>query len=233
MSTSSFSSLTLDLTSDIVLRLPADSVVRCRYVSKLWSSITTDPYFTNTFETRSSARPRLLMFFRKKGKLFVFSFPQHNKNSNEPHDSYSRQHVDSYHMKYPRDCHFSISEGRLACLDSYNFMDKDGFTLWILEDPEQNQWSSKHFPTPFIRSLENVYKINGITNAGEFICVPSNFVKSFFILYFDPKRNSLREVEFKGIADEEFRFSNGLGKGRIRGLFTFPNHVENFMSLKY
>lgn len=124
-------------------------------------------------------------------------------------------------------------EGKFACLDSYNLLGNDGITLWILEDPEQHQWSYKHFATPFVRSLKRIYKIQGVTDTGEFICVPSKFVNSFFIFYFDPKRNSLRQVEFKGVADEEFRFTNGLGNGRLRGLFTFPNHVENLMSLKF
>ncbi|CAA0276954.1 unnamed protein product [Arabidopsis thaliana] len=60
---SSSSSLPLDLTSEIFSRLPAKSVVRFRCVSKLWSSITTAPYFTNSFETR----PNLMFFFKEVG----------------------------------------------------------------------------------------------------------------------------------------------------------------------
>ncbi|EFH65027.1 hypothetical protein ARALYDRAFT_894834 [Arabidopsis lyrata subsp. lyrata] len=113
----------------------------------------------------------------------------------------------------------------LACLDSYNLMgNDDGITLWILEDAEQNQWSYKHFFTPFARNLKNIYKIYSVTDAGECIYVPCTFLKSFVILYFDPGRNSLRRVEFKGIADGEFRFSNGL-------VYTFPNHIESLTSL--
>ncbi|CAL9240151.1 unnamed protein product, partial [Arabidopsis halleri] len=123
-------------------------------------------------------------------------------------------------------------KGSLACLDSYNLMgNDDGITLWILEDAEQNQWSYKHFLTPFARNLKNIYRIYGVTDAGEFIYVPCTFLKSFVILYFDPGRYSLRRVEFKGIADEEFRFSNGLGNKRLRALYTFPNHVESLTSL--
>ncbi|XP_002891599.2 putative F-box protein At1g50870, partial [Arabidopsis lyrata subsp. lyrata] len=64
--------------------------------------------FTNKFETRFSTRPSLLVFFKNKDKLFVFSFPHHNQNSNEPR-SFS-QHVDCYHMKYPKDCSFPFAE---------------------------------------------------------------------------------------------------------------------------
>ncbi|ESQ44681.1 hypothetical protein EUTSA_v10003413mg [Eutrema salsugineum] len=60
----------LDLTSEILLRLPEQS-----------SSITTDPYFINLFKTRSP-RTSLLLCFRKDNKLFVSSIPQHTQNSN-------------------------------------------------------------------------------------------------------------------------------------------------------
>ncbi|EOA34037.1 hypothetical protein CARUB_v10021537mg [Capsella rubella] len=352
-STSS-SSLPIELTREILLKLPAESIVKSRYVSKLWSSIITDGYFTDRFETRSSTRPSLLMFFTKRDRVFVFSFPQHSKNSNETR-SYSHK-VDSYHMKYPTGCNFSITESvhgliyfrestkpviwnpstkqfltltkpieesiysvivflgydpiegkhkvlcmpcynasdecrvltlgsaektwrtvktsykhqafykctgrcingvlyyvasyfedesesyivmsfdvrteKLACLDSDNLMgNDDGITLWILKDAEQHQWSYQHFVTPFSRSLKKIYKLYGVNDDGEFIFVQSTFLKSFVILYFDPGRSSLRRVEFKGVADEEFRFKNGLGNKRLRALFSFPNHVETLTSL--
>ncbi|AAF99791.1 T2E6.16 [Arabidopsis thaliana] len=72
----SASSLPLDLTSEILLRLPEKSIARFRCVSKLWLSITTDPYFINLFETRSP-RPSLLVCFIENDKLFVSSIPQH------------------------------------------------------------------------------------------------------------------------------------------------------------
>ncbi|KAL9308922.1 putative F-box protein [Arabidopsis thaliana] len=72
----SASSLPLDLTSEILLRLPEKPIARFRCVSKLWLSITTDPYFINLFETRSP-RPSLLVCFKENDKLFVSSIPQH------------------------------------------------------------------------------------------------------------------------------------------------------------
>ncbi|CAA7018525.1 unnamed protein product [Microthlaspi erraticum] len=91
-----------DLTSEILLRLPEKSVARFRCVSKLWSSITTDPYFINLFETRSQ-QPSLLVCFRKNGKLFVYSIPQHthtlHQKSNKSYSS--SQPIDRYHMKIP------------------------------------------------------------------------------------------------------------------------------------
>ncbi|ESQ30712.1 hypothetical protein EUTSA_v10012245mg, partial [Eutrema salsugineum] len=61
-------------TSEILLRLPEKSVGRFCCVSKLWSSITTHPYFINLFETRSP-RPSLLLCFIKDRNLFVSSIP--------------------------------------------------------------------------------------------------------------------------------------------------------------
>lgn len=54
----------------------------------------------------------------------------------------------------------------------------------------------------------NNFIIPELEYPGELIYIPSTFLKSFYVLYFDPKRNILRRVEFKGIADDGFRFSN-------------------------
>ncbi|CDY25175.1 BnaC06g04000D [Brassica napus] len=76
----------LDLISEILSKLPAKSVGRFRCVSKLWSSITTAPYFINKFETQSrQKKPSLLVTFKKGDRLFVFSIPQDRQSSNEPH----------------------------------------------------------------------------------------------------------------------------------------------------
>ncbi|KAJ4896625.1 putative F-box protein [Raphanus sativus] len=101
-SSSSSSSIPLDLTLEILSKLPAESVLRFRCISKLWSSITTDPYFISSFKTR----PRLLMLFRKGAKLFAFSLSQHNQNpnKNEGFSYSSSQPIHSYHSE---ECCFS------------------------------------------------------------------------------------------------------------------------------
>ncbi|VVA94017.1 unnamed protein product [Arabis nemorensis] len=64
----------LDLIVEILSRLPTKSIARCRSVSKLWSSLTTTPYFISSFATRSLAsRPCAMLLFSKGGKLLVFS----------------------------------------------------------------------------------------------------------------------------------------------------------------
>ncbi|KAG2267469.1 hypothetical protein Bca52824_062024 [Brassica carinata] len=67
----------LDVTREILLRLPAKSLVRFRCVSKLWSFLTTEPDFIKSFTTRSSSRPRLLLSFGKQATRLFFSLPQH------------------------------------------------------------------------------------------------------------------------------------------------------------
>jgi len=100
----SASSLPLDLTSEILLRLPEKSIARFRCVSKLWLSITTDPYFINLFETRSP-RPSLLVCFIENDKLFVSSIPQHLHSLQNSKRSYSSsQPLYRYHMELPEGC---------------------------------------------------------------------------------------------------------------------------------
>uniref|UniRef100_M4D341 F-box domain-containing protein n=1 Tax=Brassica campestris TaxID=3711 RepID=M4D341_BRACM len=54
----------LDLTSEILSRLPAKSFARFLCVSKLWTSFTTLSSFINSFAFRSSSQtPRLLITF--------------------------------------------------------------------------------------------------------------------------------------------------------------------------
>ncbi|CAH8355511.1 unnamed protein product [Eruca vesicaria subsp. sativa] len=81
----------IDLTVEILSRLPAKSIMRYQCVSKLWSSITRLPSFINSFTSRAS--PRLLLTFKYHKKKLVFSFPQ-NQNTD---GSYSP--VYSYHME--------------------------------------------------------------------------------------------------------------------------------------
>ncbi|CAH8345674.1 unnamed protein product [Eruca vesicaria subsp. sativa] len=88
-------SLPTDLITEILLRLPEKSVARFSCVSKLWSSITTDPSFIRLFETRSP-RQRLLLCFHKDGKLFVSSMPQHALDSNRSYSS--SLYFDHHHM---------------------------------------------------------------------------------------------------------------------------------------
>ncbi|KAG2304877.1 hypothetical protein Bca52824_033528 [Brassica carinata] len=103
-------SIPLDVISEILSKLPTKSVGRFRCVSKLWSSVTTDPYFINRFETQSrQKKPSLLVTFKRGDRLFVFSIPQDRQTPNQPH-SISSQPVHSYHIRYPKHCSFLPKE---------------------------------------------------------------------------------------------------------------------------
>lgn len=75
--TESCVSLPLDLTVDILLRLPAKSIGRFRCVSKLWSTMTTTPSFIKSFSVHSSARPSLLFFKNEEENCVFYSLPHH------------------------------------------------------------------------------------------------------------------------------------------------------------
>ncbi|XP_010463252.1 PREDICTED: putative F-box protein At1g47765 [Camelina sativa] len=90
-----------DLTSEILLTLPEKSVARFRCVSKLWLSITTDPYFINVFKNRYRGLS-LLICFIEDDKLFVSSIPQHQHSLQNSKRSYScSQPIYRYHMEFP------------------------------------------------------------------------------------------------------------------------------------
>ncbi|KAG2327069.1 hypothetical protein Bca52824_009797 [Brassica carinata] len=74
----SFVSIPLELTVDILLRLPAKSIGRFRCVSKLWSTTTTTPSFVKSFSVRSSAHPSLLYCMNGEEKRVFYSLPHHH-----------------------------------------------------------------------------------------------------------------------------------------------------------
>lgn len=74
----------IDLTREILMRLPAKSIVRFRCVSKLWWSITTQQDFINSFVIRQSSIPRqsLLLTFNIDDTTQIFcSLPFHDNSS--------------------------------------------------------------------------------------------------------------------------------------------------------
>ncbi|CAN6821308.1 unnamed protein product [Brassica oleracea] len=96
----SSTSFPVDLTTEILLRLPEKSVAKFSCVSKLWSSIITDPYFINLFQTQS-----LQICFQKDDNLFFSSIPQ---NSNR---SYFSTSLSFDQTKLPENCsHWSSTE---------------------------------------------------------------------------------------------------------------------------
>ncbi|KAJ4885234.1 F-box protein [Raphanus sativus] len=70
------SSIPVDLLIDIFSRVPSKSIARFLCLSKSWASIFSRPYFTELFLTKSSSYPRLLFTTEVYDKLLLFSAPQ-------------------------------------------------------------------------------------------------------------------------------------------------------------
>ncbi|CAA7035412.1 unnamed protein product [Microthlaspi erraticum] len=93
------STISTDLITEILLRLPVKSIARCRCVSKLWNSTLRDPLFTELFLTMSSARPRLLFSLVEDRELCFFSAPQGESSSTVAAD---------YHLQFTLDDSYKV-----------------------------------------------------------------------------------------------------------------------------
>ncbi|KAG2238217.1 hypothetical protein Bca4012_023454 [Brassica carinata] len=92
-----------DLIVDILSRLPAESVARCRCLSKLWESILHRPYFTELFLTRSRARPRILFALKREGASSFYSLPQRRHDLHHDKASLPLVAYPDFHIKFPKD----------------------------------------------------------------------------------------------------------------------------------
>ncbi|KAF3556130.1 hypothetical protein F2Q69_00017136 [Brassica cretica] len=75
--------LPVEVVTEIFLRLPLKSIATCRCVCKLWSSVLRSQDFTDSFLTKSCARPRLLFACHDHNEIhFLLSsqlnHPKHN-----------------------------------------------------------------------------------------------------------------------------------------------------------
>ncbi|CAA7057833.1 unnamed protein product [Microthlaspi erraticum] len=157
-------------------------------------------------------------------------------------------------IKYPMENHKSLSfvsyERRLALMIGSN--GRSSTELWILEDAENHQWEYKQFPPPqlpYIIWILRGLRLKGVTDAGEFIYVSTpydtNDIRSpshindeerssyerFDILYFDPKKNSSRQVKLRGIGFDDFERLELYEYDFMKDLTVVPRHIESLMSL--
>ncbi|CAN6816792.1 unnamed protein product [Brassica oleracea var. botrytis] len=117
-------------------------------------------------------------------------------------------------------------EGRLA-LVTRDFPGE----LYILKDADGHEWTRQCLPRVFKSKWRIYMQLKGITDAGELVFAPRSFVDSFYILYFDPRRNSTREAFFEGFMGDEFRRSDyQFPNDRTDCLGVFANHMESLAS---
>ncbi|ESQ46272.1 hypothetical protein EUTSA_v10000202mg [Eutrema salsugineum] len=112
--------------------------------------------------------------------------------------------------------------------------------LWVLEDAVKHEWLRKTFVLPHLwtnlqdtrTSLPGLHRFIDVTDAGEFLLAPILLwvpLPPYYVLYYDPKRNSMRKVETEGITEHKLlRYK----KGYNRYLFhVFSSQVESLMFL--
>ncbi|EFH46157.1 hypothetical protein ARALYDRAFT_492758 [Arabidopsis lyrata subsp. lyrata] len=100
--------------------------------------------------------------------------------------------------------------------------------FWVLVDGDKQEWSLINFVLPFPTFpqsdpiFECSLELTGVTHdTGEFI-----------FIYYDPKRERERRIEYEGIGNKEFWIHNGiLDNNRGLTIDWFPNHNESLMSL--
>lgn len=124
--------------------------------------------------------------------------------------------------------HMIPYEGRLA-LVSYDHP-YDYVELNILKDAHGHKWTREryvlHLPYEIVRR-DLMIRFVGTTDAGEFVFAP---YEAFYIIYFDPRRNSTRKVVFDINLDEFIRRC-GLDCDDNLTMKVYPNHVDSLFSL--
>ncbi|XP_010495266.1 PREDICTED: putative F-box protein At1g50870 [Camelina sativa] len=138
-----------------------------------------------------------------------------------------------FHMIVP------YGEGKLALVDTTYFFLNKSVRLWVLEDADGHEWTYTSFTLPLAtrrwRGSNNLL-LKGVSDAGELVFTPMVLTASFYVLYFDPRRNTIKEALFQGIFGDVLGCRYGLGDDNGKysntvNLDVFPNHMENFMSL--
>ncbi|KAF3510663.1 hypothetical protein F2Q69_00008243 [Brassica cretica] len=120
-------------------------------------------------------------------------------------------------------------EGRLAIVPhDYPY---DVVKLYILKDAHGLEWTRERFVlhVPCDNLRRDSIRFRGTTDAGEFIFAPYCFREACYIIYFDPRRNSPREVFFERDMSE-FRRRCGF-RSEMFTMEVFPSHIESLFSL--
>ncbi|KAF8100342.1 hypothetical protein N665_0226s0005 [Sinapis alba] len=104
--------------------------------------------------------------------------------------------------------------------------------LWVLEDAVTHEWSNKNFVLPRLACRETLFQVFCvIDDSGEFVLAPETLrAPTFYVLYYDPKNNSMRRVDIEGIAGKkQLQFWDDDSDRRTISIF--PGHVENLLFL--
>ncbi|CAA7025597.1 unnamed protein product [Microthlaspi erraticum] len=93
------------------------------------------------------------------------------------------------------------------------------FLVWVMEE---HGWLKKSFSVePYCKSLQIKYfQITGTTQTGEFILAPYSASNAFYVVFYDPKSDSCRNIKIEVNSDDEF------GTRFVR-LILLSDYVEN------
>lgn len=98
-------------------------------------------------------------------------------------------------------------EGKLAIISKVISAD-GGVVLWVLEDAVKHKWLKKVFVLPnswtsLVQGQSTAaywfHRFVDVNDAGEFVLAPSSVRIRHYVLFYDPKRNSMRKVAVNGI----------------------------------
>ncbi|KAF8108072.1 hypothetical protein N665_0115s0081 [Sinapis alba] len=95
--------------------------------------------------------------------------------------------------------------GKATLFDQTSLRDKGEVALWTVEDVGSKEWKSlvlKPSQLPLVNSI--TFKVNGTTQNGKVLLVPTEFVSPFHILCYDIQSNDMRKIEISGIPDRWF-----------------------------
>ncbi|CAL9246147.1 unnamed protein product [Arabidopsis halleri] len=149
-------------------------------------------------------------------------------------DSTSIYMLMSFDVRSEKFCHLDAPN---TLMDHFSFLinyqGKLGFVccgksveIWVREDGDQKTqiWSKIFFYE--MEGFEK-WRVSGVTRGGEIVFVNTVYFSDdkLCVLYYDPKRNSIRYVDFEGIYSKERRRHNSVL------IWTLPDHVENTMRL--
>ncbi|CAN7016522.1 unnamed protein product [Brassica oleracea var. botrytis] len=201
----------LDLTVEILKKLPAKSLVRFKCVSKCWSSIISSRKdFIESIVTRSLTQPPRDAHLIKDPDngtecLLVISSPCPQLTHKESVSILSTAH------EYAR--------GKLGIICC-----KQRMEIWIMEEDAEKK--TQRWSKIFYYEMEGFdnWLVSDVTRAGEivFFNEPRDTLR---ICYYDPKRNSVRYVDLKDSYPKE----RGCDKALL--VRTFPDYAENTMCL--
>ncbi|CAN6996762.1 unnamed protein product, partial [Brassica rapa subsp. trilocularis] len=121
----------------------------------------------------------------------------------------------------------AVEEGKLASLRAQPNPHaisgtSTSFEMWILEDPEKHEWSSRIYKLPPVWKDVVAWEVlffKGVTATNEIVLSPKTSSDLYDFYYYNFDKESITRVEFQGM--RPFR------KGWGSGVFTLLNHVED------